>query len=164
MRPVSRNLDRISLAGYAVLGGGYRFLGRAALHHHDFGTPVRPGLQRRRRERHATERGSYPITIAAVDAVGASASRSVTLTIDPAPGNYTISDEGKGKITAIGPGYLMVGSKKLIWNAATRITVNEPAGEVHMIDSFVQVGMKVQWKGLRDKSTNTVLTSQLEVN
>ena len=36
--------------------------------------------------------------------------------------------------------------------------------ERHVLDSFVKVGMKVQWKGLRDKATNTVLTSQIEIN
>lgn len=108
--------------------------------------------------------GSYAIAITAVDAVGATASASLTLTINPAAANYTAPDEGKGKITAVGSGYLMVGSKKLIWNSATLITVNKPGGDVHVIDSFVQAGMKVQWKGLRDATTNTVLTSQLEVN
>ena len=108
--------------------------------------------------------GSYAITITAVDAVGATAARSLTLTIDPAPASYTIPDESKGKITAIGSGYLMVSSKKLIWNSSTVIIVNTPNGVRNVIDSFVQVGMKVQWKGLRDKSTNTVLTSQLEIN
>jgi len=58
----------------------------------------------------------------------------------------------------------MVGSKKLIWDTTTVIIVNTPSGERSVIDSFVTVGMKVQWKGLRDAATNTVLTSQLEVN
>jgi hypothetical protein len=73
-------------------------------------------------------------------------------------------DENKGKISAMGSGYLMVGTKKLIWNTTTVITVNEPSGAVHVIDSFVKAGMKVQWKGMRDPATNTVMTSQLEVN
>ena len=108
--------------------------------------------------------GTYPITITAVDSVGASTSKALSLTIDPAPTSYTIVDEGKGRITAVGSGYLMVGSKNLIWNSATLIIVNKSTGEAHVIDSFVQAGMKVQWKGMRDGSTNTVLTSQLEVN
>jgi hypothetical protein len=58
----------------------------------------------------------------------------------------------------------MVGGKKLVWNAATLIIVNTPGGELHAITSFVKPGMKVQWKGLRDKATSTVLTSRLEVN
>lgn len=111
-----------------------------------------------------TVAGAYSITITAVDAVGASTSRILTLTVVDAPASYTIADEGKGRITAVGSGYLMVGSKKLIWNSTTLITVNKSTGDVHVIDGFVQAGMKVQWKGMRDKNTNTVLTSQLEVN
>ena len=88
------------------------------------------------------------------------------MTINPAPipPNYTIADEGKGKITAVGADYLMVGAKKLIWTASTRITVNTPSGALHTVTSFVKVGMKVQWKGLRDKAINTVLTTKVEIN
>jgi hypothetical protein len=64
----------------------------------------------------------------------------------------------------VGSDYLMVGRKKLIWNAGTVILVNTPDGELSTITSFVQPGMKVQWKGLRDKATNTVLTNKLEIN
>ena len=108
--------------------------------------------------------GTYVVTITAIDAVGASASRSLILIVDPSSATYTIADEGQGKITSVGSGYLMVGSKKLIWNAATLITVNQRNGEVHIIDSFVKAGMKVQWKGMLDQTTHTVLTSRLEVN
>lgn len=113
--------------------------------------------------------GSFPVTLVATDAAGQTSSSQVTLTIAPAPapsGNYTVKDEAAGKITAVdlARGFLMVGAKKLIWNDATRIVVNTPDGERHVIDGFVQVGMKVQWKGLRDRATNTVLTSQIEIN
>jgi len=110
--------------------------------------------------------GTLTVVVTAVDAVGAAASKSLGLIIASAApsASYTIPDESKGKITALGNGYLMVGAKKLIWNANTTIIVNTPGGARHAIDSFVQVGMKVQWKGLRDSATNTVLTSQLEVN
>lgn len=112
-----------------------------------------------------TAAGTYTVTVSATDAVGATASAQLPLTVAQG-GNYTIKDESKGKITAIAPdrSYLLVGSKKLIWNASTLITVNTPSGPRTVIDSFVTVGMKVQWKGLRDAATNTVLTSQLEVN
>jgi hypothetical protein len=46
----------------------------------------------------------------------------------------------------------------------TVVIVNTPDGAKPVIDSFVKVGMKAQWKGLRDKATNTVLTSKLEIN
>lgn len=112
-----------------------------------------------------TSAGSYPLTMTATDSVNATASAAVTLTVAPG-GSYTVVDEGKGKITAIAPdrSYLMVGNKKLIWDSSTFIIVNTPSGERHVIDSFVITGMRVQWKGLRDKATNTVLTRQLEVN
>lgn len=109
--------------------------------------------------------GVATLTITITDSLGQTASASPTLTINPAAAtNYTIRDEGKGKITAIGAGYLLVGTKKLIWDSNTVITVNTPQGERSVIDSFVKVGMKVQWKGLRDKTTGTVLTSKLEIN
>jgi hypothetical protein len=112
-----------------------------------------------------TAAGSFPVVLTATDAAGVTRSAQVTLTV-AAGGNYTIKDESRGKITAIDldAGYLMVGTKKLIWNASTTIIVNTPDGERHVIDGFVKVGMKVQWKGLRDRATNTVLTSQIEVN
>ncbi|HZT29283.1 MAG TPA: Ig domain-containing protein [Bryobacteraceae bacterium] len=106
--------------------------------------------------------GSFSVTVSAVDSVHATAVQVLALTVNPSP--YTVRDEGQGKITAVGADYLMVGKKKLIWNANTRITVNTPSGEIHVINSFVRVGMKVQWKGLADKTTNTVMTSQLEIN
>ncbi|MBI1765514.1 MAG: putative Ig domain-containing protein [Acidobacteria bacterium] len=112
-----------------------------------------------------TTAGTFSVSLTATDAVGVAQSVTTTLVVNPAPpGNFTIKDEGQGRITALGAGYLMVGTKKLIWNASTKITVNTPSGELHVIDGFVKVNMRVQWKGLRDNATNTVLTSQLEVN
>lgn len=112
-----------------------------------------------------TAAGTFTVTVAATDAVSGTASATLSLAIADS-GNYTVVDEGKGKITAIDPSgkYLMVGAKKLIWDSSTLIVVNTPDGESHVIDSFVKVGMKVQWKGLRDGATNTVLAKQLEIN
>jgi hypothetical protein len=109
--------------------------------------------------------GSFTVNVSATDSLSTSVSKALSLTI-AAGGNYTVVDESKGKITAIGPNfsYLMVGTKKLIWDASTYIIVNTPNGERHVIDGFVTVGMRVQWKGLRDRATNTVLTSQIEIN
>jgi hypothetical protein len=111
-----------------------------------------------------TSSGVSNVTVTVNDALGHSASSTATLTINPAPSTYTIVDEAKGRISAIGAGYLMVGSKKLIWNSSTTIIVNTPKGIRSVIDSYVKVNMKVQWKGLRDAATNTVLTSKLEIN
>ena len=103
-------------------------------------------------------------TLTVPDALGHTASASPTLTIAPAPVTYTIRDEGKGKISAIGAGYLLVGTKKLVWDANTVIIVNTSKGEKAVIDSSVKVGMKVQWKGLRDAASGTVQTSKHEIN
>jgi hypothetical protein len=110
--------------------------------------------------------GSATVTLIATDAAGVSSSATVTLTINPATssGSYTILDESQGKITALGSDYIMVGTKKLIWDTKTTLIVNTPNGELNTVGSFVKVGMKVQWKGFRDKATNTVLTSKLEIN
>lgn len=115
-----------------------------------------------------TTAGTFTVALTATDAAGATKTAQVPLTVAAGStgGSYTVSDENKGKITAIAPdgSFLMVGTKKLIWDGSTRIIVNTPDGERHVIDGFVTVGMRVQWKGLRDKATNTVLTSQIEVN
>ena len=107
--------------------------------------------------------GTFTVLLTATDAAHAVSTAQVSVTISPRA-KYSIPDEGKGRITAVGSNYLMVGTKKLIWNSTTMIIVNTPNGVIHVIDSFVKAGMKVQWKGLRDKTTNTVLTSKLEVN
>ncbi|MFN8422729.1 MAG: Ig domain-containing protein [Anaerolineae bacterium] len=112
-----------------------------------------------------TSAGTFTLTITATDAVGAAATAQVALLVNQG-GSYTVKDESKGKITAIDPNYtyVMVNAKKLLVTPSTFVIVNTPDGERHVLDSFVQVGMKVQWKGLRDKATNTVLTSQIEIN
>ena len=110
--------------------------------------------------------GTSPVTLTITDALGTTTVLTPSITITaPAPtSNYSIKDQGKSKITAVGNGYLMVGTKKLIWNASTFITVNTASGERSVIDSSVKAGMRIQWKGLRDSRTNTVLTSKIEVN
>jgi hypothetical protein len=108
--------------------------------------------------------GVSAITVTITDSLGNTASARPTLTINPPAGNYSIRDESKGRIGAIGAGYLLVGTKKLIWNANTIIIVNTRSGPRSVIDSFVKVGMKVQWKGFRDPATGTVLTNKLEIN
>jgi len=115
-----------------------------------------------------TAAGSSAVGLTATDAAKTVAAVSVTLTINAssATPSYTIEDESQGKITAIASdySYLMVGAKKLIWSAATHIQVNTNSVDLHTVTSFVKVGMGVQWKGLRNKATDTVLTSQLEIN
>ena len=113
--------------------------------------------------------GPATVSIVVTDALGRSTAASASLNINsppppPVATSYTIKDESKGLISAIGDGYVLVGSKRLIWDAHTSITVNTSKGVRHVVDSYVKVGMRVQWKGLRDKNTNTVLTSQLEIN
>jgi len=112
--------------------------------------------------------GTFAVQLTAVDATNASVSATVTVTIAAAPttGNYTIPDEASGRITFVAPdhSYLMIGKKKLIWDATTQIQVNTNSVDLHVVTSFVKPGMEAQWKGLRDKATNTVLTRHLEIN
>ncbi len=112
--------------------------------------------------------GSFTPVISVTDARGNVSSAALSLTISPAPApsavTYTIRDESKGKITTVGEGFLMVGRKKLIWNSSTIIKVNSPGGNTSVINGFVKPGQLVQWKGLLNKATNTVLTSKLEIN
>jgi len=112
-----------------------------------------------------TAAGTFSVVLTATDAAGATATATVSLTINAATAShYTIQDESLGKITAVGADYLMVGAKKLIWSSTTNINVNTPDKNLHTITSYVTAGMRVQWKGLRDAATNTVLCSQIEVN
>jgi len=111
-----------------------------------------------------TSSGLATLTVTVTDALGTSVSGQLSLAIDPSPSNYTIRDESKGKINALGPNYLMVGSKRLIWDSKTLVIVNTPSGTRSDIDSFVKVGMKIQWKGLRDPATGVVLTTKIEIN
>ena len=110
--------------------------------------------------------GGVEVSASASYAFAASANRNLLANFTPAVvTTYTIRDEGQGKINAIGDGYLLVGAKKLVWNSSTKIHVNDaPKGSRAVIDSFVKVGMKVQWKGLRDRATNTVMASKIEIN
>ena len=110
--------------------------------------------------------GNFAPVVSVTDARGTVVSQVLALVINPpaTPTAYTIRDEAKGKITAVGNGYIMVGNKKLIWNNTTLINVNTSAGQIHTITSFVKIGQRIEWKGMLNKATNTVLTSKLEIN
>lgn len=97
-----------------------------------------------------TVAGSFAVNVTATDSTSASAAKALTLAV-VAGGNNTVLDESKGKTTPVGPNYsyLIVGTRRLIWDASTKIVVNTPNGERHVIDGFVTVGMKVQWKPAR---------------
>lgn len=104
------------------------------------------------------------LTLTATDALGHIATSSPTLTINPAAAKNTIHEEGQGRISAVRDGYLLVGAKKLFWNSGTTIIVNTPKGVRTAIDSFVRIGMKVQWNGVRDQATGAALVGKLEIN
>lgn len=111
-----------------------------------------------------TVAGAATVTLTATDATGIVASQSAILVINSAPGNYTVSDSGQAKISSVGLDYLTVGSKKLIWDATTKISVNTSTGVKTVIDNSVKAGMKIRWSGLRDKKTNIVLTKTITIN
>ncbi|MDD5276161.1 MAG: putative Ig domain-containing protein [Methylovulum sp.] len=120
-----------------------------------------------------TTAGTYLFTLTATDSLGTAQQFNASITIDAAPvivpptgGNYTVKNEGHGKISAVGSDYLMVGNKKLIWNAATKFEQETHAGEISVLNpSLIKLNRtKVEWKGLLDKATNTVLTSKIEIH
>ncbi len=107
------------------------------------------------------------MTITTTGAADTIVSAQTNIVINAAPPtSYTVKDEGQGKITAVDAGgaFIMIGTKKIVWSPATQIIVNTPNGELHAIDNSVKVGMRAQWKGLRNKDTNTVLATKLEIN
>jgi hypothetical protein len=109
--------------------------------------------------------GTWSLSVTVSDAIGLVSAGNPSVTIQPAPGNYTILDENKGKITAVGLNCLYVGTKKLVWNSNTIILVNgAPVGQRSTIGSYVRAGMRIQWKGLRDANTGTVMMNKVEIN
>ena len=86
---------------------------------------------------------------------GVGACHAATMTVKP-KANYSIQDNGQGKITAVGDHFIMVNAKKIIWNSKTVYLLNNAPA--------IQVGMKVVWHGKRDAATNTVLAKKLTIN
>jgi hypothetical protein len=100
--------------------------------------------------------GAFALAVTATDSLGVSATAQLSLTVDPAASTYTIKDEGRGRISAVGAGYIKVGAKTIKYDSTTTLKLNYVAA--------IKVGMRAQWKGLRDPRTRTVLASQLEIN
>lgn len=100
----------------------------------------------------ATVVGTSTLTVTATDARGLGQMSHPTLQV--VAGSYTINDQGKGAITAVGDHYLYVGTKLILWDATTRLKLN--AGQI-------AVGMVAQWKGKRDAATGIVFSSQLTI-
>jgi hypothetical protein len=103
-----------------------------------------------------TASGTFALAVTATDSLGVSATGSLSLTIDPASSSYTIKDEGKGKITAFGDGYVKVKAKTIRYDSTTWFKLNNAAA--------IKVGMIAQWKGLRDRKTGIVFAQRLEIN
>ncbi|MFN7920089.1 MAG: hypothetical protein U0Q16_08335 [Bryobacteraceae bacterium] len=99
--------------------------------------------------------GTFAVTLTATDSVGTAKTAAVSLPINPAP-SYTIPDSGSGRITSFGDHYIMVGTKKIVWDASTKFKINGA--------TQIAVGMKAQWQGKRDANTGVVLANQLEIN
>ena len=99
--------------------------------------------------------GTHSLTVTAADARGLTVAATSSLVVQPAA-RYTITDDGKGKITAFGDHSIVVGARKILWNAATRYTLNRA--------TQIKVGMIAQWKGKRDPVSGVVLASVLDIN
>jgi hypothetical protein len=67
----------------------------------------------------ATAVGTSTLTVTAIDARGFGQTSQPALQV--VAGNYTITDQGKGTITAVGDHYLYVGAKLILWDARTRL-------------------------------------------
>ena len=100
----------------------------------------------------ATTLGTSVLTVTARDWRGFVQTSYPTLQV--VGGNYTIPDQGKGTITSFGDHYIYVGTKLIIWDAKSRLKLN----------NAIAVGRTAQWKGKRDAATGVVLANQLEVN
>ena len=100
--------------------------------------------------------GTFGLTVTATDSAGASTTASLTLTVDPASSTYTIPDEGMGRITGVGKGYIKVGKKTIKYDSTTVLKLNYV--------TRIKVGMTAQWKGFRDPRTGVVLATKLEIN
>ncbi len=102
----------------------------------------------------ATALGTTSLTVTASDARGLVQTGYPALQV--VAGNYTIPDQGKGKITSFGDHFIYVGTKLILWDAKTRFKLNNA--------SQIAVGMPAHWKGKRDPATGVVFASQLVIN
>ena len=102
--------------------------------------------------------GSYPVSLTATDSVGTAVVVTLTLLINPAPvANFTVKDEGQGRVTEVGADYIRVGNKIIKFGPTTILNIDDHAKAIY-------VGDQAEWKGLRDKTTAIVLASKIEIN
>jgi hypothetical protein len=99
--------------------------------------------------------GTFGLMITAADSQGDSVATSSRLVIDPAPSSSMVKDEGKGRITGAGPGYIKVGAKTIKYDSTTILKLNYAPS--------IEVGMVAQWKGFRQPRTSVVLATKLEI-
>lgn len=103
-----------------------------------------------------TVAGNFIIHATAVDSLGTTLVREITVSVlaGAAP-NYTLKDQGTGLVSAIGQGFIKVGSKFIVLDGDSTITAN---GKV------LAVGSSVSWTGLRDGLTKIVHAATLTLN
>jgi hypothetical protein len=103
-----------------------------------------------------TVAGDFIIHATAVDSLGTTLVREITVSVlaGAAP-NYTLKDQGTGLVSAIGQGFIKVGSKLIVLDGDSTITAN---GKV------LAVGSPVSWTGLRDGLTKIVHATTLTLN
>jgi hypothetical protein len=99
--------------------------------------------------------GTFGLMITATDSLGTSVAASASLIIDPAPSSSMVRNEGKGRITAVGPGYIKVGARTIKYDSTTILKLNYAPS--------IEVGMVAQWKGFKQPRTSVVFATKLEI-
>jgi hypothetical protein len=99
--------------------------------------------------------GTFGLMITATDSQGDSVATSSRLIIDPAPSSSMVKNEGKGRITAVGPGYVKVGAKTIKYDSTTILELNYAPS--------IEVGMVARWKGFKQPRTSVVFATKLEI-
>ncbi len=112
-----------------------------------------------------TTAGTFAVTGTVTDGVGATSTATWALTVSGATATTGPRLEGHGRITKIGDGFssLRIGSTTVVWNDATVIKVETPAGPQTVVDAAVTLGMRAEWAGRRLAGSTVVLLTRLEI-
>jgi len=101
-----------------------------------------------------TAEGDFRLALTATDATGITRGANATLHVGGvASGSFTIVDDGRAVITAVGTQYVVAAGRTIVYDAATRLRA----------DNGIAVGRTADWRGQRDPSTGVVHADRLEV-